>query len=64
MIFPCRKKLWIKKTKFIINRKSVITSQNEEFVEKYDFYGPAFKKLLPFESVSNKDEENGFHLQK
>ena len=29
-----------KSIKFVINRKSVSTSQNEEFLEKYDFTGP------------------------
>ena len=47
-----RKKAPNKSIKFVINQKSVSISQNKGFPEKCDFTRP--KKLLPFESVSEK----------
>ena len=35
-----QKKALNKSIRFLINQKSVSTSQNEGFVEKYDFTGP------------------------
>ena len=47
-----RKKAPNKSIKFVINQKSVSISQNKGFPEKCDF--TRSKKLLPFESVSEK----------
>ena len=54
-----QKKALNKSTSFIINRKSISTSQNEGFVKKIRFHWT--EKLLPFELVSEKIKENGFH---
>ena len=44
-----------KSTRFVINQKLIPTSHSEGFLEKY---------LLPFESVSEKIEQKGFHQLK
>ena len=51
-----------KSTKFVINRKSVFTSQNEGFLEKYDFTGP--KSYFHTNQYLKKIKENGFFKQK
>ena len=51
-----------KSTRFVINRKSVSTSQNDGFVDKYDFTGPkncfhfnqCLEKLMGTVSTSRK----------
>ena len=53
-----QKKAPNKSTKFVINRKSVSTSQNEGFLEKCDFTGP--KSYFHSNQYLNKNKENGF----
>ena len=53
-----QKKAPNKSTKFVINRKSVSTSQNEGFLEKCDFTGP--KNYFHSSQHLKKNEENGF----
>ena len=61
------KKALNKSTKFVINRKSIPTSQNEEFLGKCDFTGPKkiyfqeMEKLLPMEGIFEILAQNGFH---
>ena len=63
-----------KSTKFVINIKYVYTSQNEEFLEKYDFTGPkiyfhsnqylkkikkaVFSKYWPLSNCNNGFQKN------
>ena len=53
-----QKKAPNKSTKFVINQKSVSTSQNEGFLEKCDFTGP--KSYFHSNQYLRKIEENGF----
>ena len=51
-----------KSIKFVINRKSISTSQNEGFLEKYDLTGP--KSYFHSNQYLKKIKENGFFKQK
>ena len=53
-----QKKAPNKSTKFVINRKSVSTSQNEGFLEKCDFTGP--KSYFHSNQYLKKIEQNAF----
>ena len=53
-----QKKAPNKSTKFVINQKSVSTSQNEGFLEKCDFTGR--KSYFHSNQYLRKIEENGF----
>ena len=58
-----KKKALNKSTKFVIDRKSIPTSQNEGFLEKCDFTGP--KNYFHSNQYLKKQiEENGFLQQK
>ena len=47
-----------KSTKFVINRKSVSTRQNERFLEKCDLTGP--KNYFHSNQYLKKNNKNGF----
>ena len=58
MLSSSRKKALNKSTQFEINPKSVYTSRDEGFDEK--FLSTSRKKLLPLAGIPAKIQENGF----
>ena len=56
-----QKKAPNKSTKFVINRQSVSTSQNQGFLEKCDFTGP--KSYFHWNQYQAKNLKNGFFLK-